>query len=109
MLPEILGVTIPEKWMEQKPANYSTYQAHIEHIQEVKEKRAADLLQREINREQRREDRKKRQKEAQVKAQQYKMDVSVKNFSFGSQGQTAQSQGQTQNETMDAQSVENGS
>ena len=104
MLPEILGVTIPDKWMEQKPANYSTYQEHLQHIQDVKEKREADLLQREINREQRKLDRKERQKTAQKKAQEYKMDVSAANFSFGSQGQT-----QTQNETMEAQSVENGS
>ena len=107
MLPEILAVDIPNKWIEQKPANYSTYQAHIDHIQEVKQKRADEIAKREQNREQRRDDRKQRQKQAQVKAQQYKMDVSLENFSFSSQGQT-QGQGQVQNETMEAEVIENG-
>lgn len=77
MLPEILRVTIPDKWIEQKPANYSTYQAHIEHIQEVREKRKEEWDKREKNKEQRKVDRKQRQKQAQVKAQQYKMDLMV--------------------------------
>ena len=109
MLPEILGVTIPDKWIEQKPANYSTYQAHIEHIQEVREKRKEEMEKREKNREQRKEDRKQRQKQAQVKAQQYKMDVSSENFMFG-QGQiSAEGQGPIQNQEMEAESIENGS
>ena len=107
-------MTIPEKWLEQKPANYTTYQGHLQHIQEMKEKREAEILQREINREQRKLDRKERQKNARIKAQEYKMDVSAANFSFGSQGQgeghtQGQVKGQTQNETMEAQSAENGS
>lgn len=39
MLPEILGVEVPEKLLAERPDNYSNYAAHLEHVAEEKEKR----------------------------------------------------------------------
>ncbi|XP_063434512.1 uncharacterized protein LOC134715897 [Mytilus trossulus] len=43
MLPEILGMTVPEKLAAQKPDNYTTYAAHMEQVAIDKEKKEAEI------------------------------------------------------------------
>ena len=43
MLPEILGMTVPEKLASQKPENYTTYAAHMETVAKDKEKKDAEI------------------------------------------------------------------
>lgn len=69
MVGEMIGIDIPECMMQQRPANYSTYAAHMEQVREKKEQYAK-------LKEERKEYRK--QKRGPDRSREFKMDVSHK-------------------------------
>ncbi|KAL4227737.1 hypothetical protein ACF0H5_013173 [Mactra antiquata] len=66
MLPEILNIEVSEQVLQQKPANYLSYAAHLEEVRVRKEKIAKEQ-------EERKENRKK--KRGPDRSQQFKMDL----------------------------------
>lgn len=67
MVGEMLNIEIPEGMLEQKPANYSTYAAHLEHVKEQKDRRAKEQEERKAY---------KKKHRGPDRSKQFKMDVS---------------------------------
>ena len=81
MVTEMIGVEVPERMNEQKPANYSTYAAHLEHVKEQKEKIKKDQEKRVADR---------KAKRGPDRSRQFKMEVSSEAFSQFGAGEKGQ-------------------
>lgn len=67
MVGEMLGIGVPERMMQQKPANYSTYAAHLDQVKENKERIAKLHEEKKFN---------KKKNRGPDRSRQFKMDVS---------------------------------
>ncbi|XP_060596088.1 snurportin-1-like [Ruditapes philippinarum] len=66
MVGELLGIEIPDCMLQQKPANYSTYAAHMQQVKDRKEHFAKELEEKKAHR---------KQKRGQDRSKQFKMDL----------------------------------
>ena len=84
----MLHLQVPSVMMIEKPANYTTYQDHLKHVQETKERIEKERKQRIEN---------KKARRGPDRSRKFKMEVSVESFSkFGSM----------ENESVDNESVQ---
>ncbi|XP_060561364.1 snurportin-1-like [Ruditapes philippinarum] len=105
MVGELLGIEIPDCMLQQKPANYSTYAAHMQQVKDRKEHFAKELEEKKAHR---------KQKRGQDRSKQFKMDVSrecdVSDTSISNEGNISKSSVNDSNvsEDMEHQVVANG-
>jgi hypothetical protein len=104
MVGELLGIEIPDCMLQQKPANYSTYAAHMQQVKDRKEHFAKELEEKKAHR---------KQKRGQDRSKQFKMDVSqecdVSDTSISNEGNISKSSVNDSNvsEDMEHQGVAN--
>lgn len=67
MLPEILNIQVSDEILQQKPANYSSYAAHLEEVEQRKERIAKEQQEKKENR---------KKKRGADRSHNFKMDVS---------------------------------
>ncbi|WAQ99911.1 SPN1-like protein [Mya arenaria] len=85
MVSEMLGLEVPPAMMEQKPANYTTYQQHLTQVKETRERQEKEKTDRLVE---------KKARRMADRAHKFKMDVSG-----GGDGQQVQAQGENMDHT----------
>lgn len=99
----MLSIEVPESMMQQKPANYSTYAAHLDQVKENKERIAKLQEEKKFN---------KKKNRGPDRSRQFKMDVSherdMSNVSKEGDVSNTSAINSTVNEEMDQQAVDNG-